>query len=219
MNAQTRTQSYPGTFRSQAEDSFRVDAADAARHGWFPVDQRWDGQALHVSYHFGQPVERWAAPAGAQPPSPAYGLPAPMPQEAPSTAMLPAAVIVLVAGLAGAAGSFLPWGTVSNGFVRLEQSGMNGGDGWLTLVLGAAIAIGGFTTLHGARGRTWITVLIGSVLLAGLAIFEIGDVTTKSVMSVINDGAIIQVGIGLYVILAAGVVAAIASFGLRRRRA
>jgi hypothetical protein len=50
MDAPTRTQTYEGLFPSQAEDRFRIDAAEAAVHGWRPIEKRWSGQALVVTF-------------------------------------------------------------------------------------------------------------------------------------------------------------------------
>lgn len=62
MSAPTRIQTYEGTYRSQAEDRFRADATQAALHGWHPIDQRWDGTSLRVTYGHGERADPWAAP-------------------------------------------------------------------------------------------------------------------------------------------------------------
>lgn len=69
MDDQTRTKSYPGLFRSQAEDAFRRDASEAAGHGWHPVSQHWNGTELLVTYAYGQPRPPTTAPSG-QPSAP-----------------------------------------------------------------------------------------------------------------------------------------------------
>ena len=80
MDTQTRIQTYPGLYRSQAEAAFRADAAQAAAHGWYPVAQQWTGTDLVVSYAYGQRA-RWTAPPGAaidpNPPQLMWGSPAP----------------------------------------------------------------------------------------------------------------------------------------------
>lgn len=63
MSAPTRVQAYEGAYPSQAEDRFRSDAERAAQHGWHPVDQRWDGTTLRVTYAHGEQADPWAAPA------------------------------------------------------------------------------------------------------------------------------------------------------------
>lgn len=51
MKRPTRVQVYEGLYRSQADELFRADAAEAARHGWRAVDEgRWNGEQLAVTY-------------------------------------------------------------------------------------------------------------------------------------------------------------------------
>ena len=50
MRRPTRVQVYDGLYRSQADERFEADAAEAARHGWRAVDGRWNGEQLAVTY-------------------------------------------------------------------------------------------------------------------------------------------------------------------------
>jgi hypothetical protein len=51
MKRPTRVQVYEGMYRSQADELFQADAAEAARHGWRAVDEgRWNGESLAVTY-------------------------------------------------------------------------------------------------------------------------------------------------------------------------
>jgi hypothetical protein len=50
MRRPTRVQVYEGLYRSQADERFEADAAEAARHGWHAVDGRWNGEQLAVTY-------------------------------------------------------------------------------------------------------------------------------------------------------------------------
>jgi hypothetical protein len=51
MKRPTRVQVYEGMYRSQADELFQADAAEAARHGWRAVDEgRWNGEQLAVTY-------------------------------------------------------------------------------------------------------------------------------------------------------------------------
>ena len=50
MRRPTLVQVYDGLYRSQADERFEADAAEAARHGWRAVDGRWNGEQLAVTY-------------------------------------------------------------------------------------------------------------------------------------------------------------------------
>ncbi len=50
MRRPTRVQVYDGLYRSQADERFEADAAEAARHGWRAVEGRWNGEQLAVTY-------------------------------------------------------------------------------------------------------------------------------------------------------------------------
>jgi len=71
MKRPTRVQVYEGLYRSQADELFRADADEAARHGWRAVDEgRWNGEQLAVTYvHEGPGWKGALRPKG--PPKPA----------------------------------------------------------------------------------------------------------------------------------------------------
>ena len=50
MKRPTRVQVYEGLYRSQADERFQTDAAEAAKHGWRPVEGFWNGEELSVTY-------------------------------------------------------------------------------------------------------------------------------------------------------------------------
>jgi hypothetical protein len=63
MRRPTRVQVYPGLYRSQADERFEADAVEAAKHGWRPLEGRWNGEELAVTYvKDGLPWRRSAAP-------------------------------------------------------------------------------------------------------------------------------------------------------------
>ncbi len=55
--------------------------------------------------------------------------------------------------------------------------------------------------------------------MVGLALYEIVDITRRSVANIIEYGIPFHSGAGLMLVLAAGIVAGLASFGLRKRKA
>jgi len=50
MAERTRVLAYEGLYRSQAEERFHADAAEAARHGWYPTAEQWMNGTLVVTY-------------------------------------------------------------------------------------------------------------------------------------------------------------------------
>ena len=66
MKRPTRVQVYEGLYRSQADERFKADAAEAARHGWRPVEGFWNGEELSVTYVHAGPGWRDRAPADVQ---------------------------------------------------------------------------------------------------------------------------------------------------------
>ena len=63
MKRPTRVQVYEGLYRSQADERFRSDAAEAAKHGWRPVEGFWNGEELSVTYVHAGPDWRSRGPA------------------------------------------------------------------------------------------------------------------------------------------------------------
>lgn len=122
------------------------------------------------------------------------------------------AVLALgVGGLLVAAGSFLPWVTVS-GLLSISRSGIDGGgDGLVTLTLGivlALVAAGAFSS--GGLGR--FSRVIG--VLCGLAAFGIAvyDGTNLARLSATFSGlASVSVGAGIYMVVVGAGLAIIAS--------
>ena len=54
-----RTQVYEGLYPSQIRERFEEDAVEAAVHDWYPVNESWRGQDLHVTYAH----DPWRRPA------------------------------------------------------------------------------------------------------------------------------------------------------------
>lgn len=97
------------------------------------------------------------------------------------------AVIVLTAGAGLVLGSFLPWATVVAPLVgTISRSGMDGGDGILTLLLGALAIVAGIRLLQrpATKGES-IAVAVVGVLSLLLTLFEWAHV--NSVISEATD--------------------------------
>jgi len=104
------------------------------------------------------------------------------------------AVLIMGGGAALAIGSFLAWATV----IGISVSGMDGGDGWMTLIGGAVVAAFGFMSYQGKsvlpQWLAWAGIIVGF----GVAIINLFDILD-------TDG--LSVGIGMWLMLAGGVVA------------
>ena len=69
-----RTQVYEGLYPSQIRERFEEDAVQAAVHDWYPVNETWRGQDLHVTYaHDPWRRTRAVAVAAAASPEPRRG--------------------------------------------------------------------------------------------------------------------------------------------------
>ncbi len=112
MRRATRVQVYEGLYRSQADELFRADAAEAARHGWRAVDEgRWNGEQLSVTYvhdgpgrkggqrHAAEPAKPPAAAGDAKPRSRARRFASALVQ----TTVLVALVVAVVVAILGVA--------------------------------------------------------------------------------------------------------------------
>jgi hypothetical protein len=148
----------------------------------------------------------------------AWGPAAPGPFTAPAGAAAPAARLgagatgwlVLGGAIAVAVGSFLPWVKITAPFIgTVTRSGIEGGDGWLTLALAMGIAAAGrglFSTTATPPNRVLLLVLGG--LLGAFVAYEFVDITSRlDEAREESDGLVAaSYGIGLWA-MAAGVVA------------
>jgi hypothetical protein len=191
-----RTRTYrEGTAETTAL-RFQADAAEAAKAGYLPSSQAWDGATLTVVYQ----AREQAAP---ETPPPTTTTPA-----TSSGIYVPAATV----GIGGALvviGSLMPWVRVG----MVTGSGMEG-DGLFTLAAGAGlvlVGLAGVTDPERASRLRGIAAIPGliALVLAGWHIFDISN-TTVTVLGTTMDRA---VGEGLYVI---GVGAVIAIIGAVR---
>lgn len=111
------------------------------------------------------------------------------------------AVLVMGGGAALAVGSFLAWGTAFG----IGVSGIDGGDGWMTLVGGAVLAAYGLTAYQGKSGIPKWLGWAGLVVGLGVAIINFFDIQG-------TDG--VDVGIGMWLMLVGGIVGL---FGLLKK--
>jgi hypothetical protein len=119
--------------------------------------------------------------------------------------------LLIAGGLALVIGAFLPWVTISAPFIgTLSKSGIDGGDGWITLALGATLAVFGFRVLKDQGTLPFAAGLVVAGIAGAMTLFEMTDVSNR--ISDVRDAAdgmtSAHIGVGLW-LSAAGVVAAV----------
>jgi len=147
-----------------------------------------------------------------------------------------APILAIVAGVLAIAGSVLNWATASSGPFKVSARGIDGWEGKLTLLCGILLLVAGVSTLTGATGgknRLRLSALIGGAGAAGIAIYtaltakdqvidgaatelakQLGvttDVARTAIQQAIDRGQMgVSIDIGLYVVIAAGVIGIVA---------
>ena len=121
------------------------------------------------------------------------------------------AILTMVGGILVAAGSLLPWATVSSGFGSISLNGIEG-DGKFTLAVGAALTLVGYLRFVGGGSKALLTLLL-SIAALGLGLIEYAN-ASKVLDAAGSEFARTSIGIGLYLILLGG---AVALFGALRR--
>jgi hypothetical protein len=116
-----------------------------------------------------------------------------------------------------AVGSGLPWISATAAFLgTVSRSGLEGGDGIITVIIGIAIALIGVGKLVGSRavgGKVALVLL--SVLALGFAAWEISNVNER-IASIDTDLGIASVGIGLWIMIVGSFVAGLGAMSLKR---
>jgi len=114
-------------------------------------------------------------------------------------------LVVLAGSVIVLLGSFLTWVTVSAGGQSVSFGGMaEGGDGVITLIV--AIATGAVAVLLKNKARM-ISVTVGAGIILLTAIIDVLDITGDNEFDL--D---VSVGLGLWMVLVGGAVAAVGAF-------
>jgi len=118
----------------------------------------------------------------------------------------PKRLVALVGAVMVVLGSFLDWATVDSAFGSLGVGGMEG-DGKLTLVAGLVAGV----LLLLVRGRAG--GIVGAVLLAIAALIGFVDYgnVQEMVDAVESEFARASVGVGLYLVIAGGILGVVGS--------
>lgn len=145
------------------------------------------------------------------PPAPQVGTTAP-PSGAQSWPM--PVVLTGLAGLAVCIGSLLPWATVTTAFGTLSVAGTSG-DGKITLGLGVTLLVLAALQLSKNPLRPWVLTLLVGAAAGAIAIYDLVNVSNKA-GELSSAFARADVGIGLWVVVAGGVLAVVAALTGRR---
>ncbi|MGA9159802.1 MAG: hypothetical protein WB297_02900 [Actinomycetota bacterium] len=148
-------------------------------------------------------------------------------------------ILAIVGGGLLAIGSFLAWAEVSGGGTSVTAKGIDGSDGYITLAAGLVAILVGIVMMRGSRRALAILAILAGVVGGGIGLYD--AVTAKdSVLDAaaeelapsfgasteqvraaldqaIDAGQLsVSVSIGLYVVIAGGVVAVVGGIaGLR----
>lgn len=151
-----------------------------------------------------------------------------------------AAILAIAGGALLAIGSFLAWAEVSGGGTSVTAKGTDGSDGWITLVAGLVVLVVGLTLLRGGGKRALTIIAIVAALIGGgVGLYDaltakdrvLDDAAEElagqfggsaAEVRVLLDQAIdageigISLSIGLYLVIAGGVLGIVGGFmGMR----
>lgn len=194
MTAQPiRVSKYEGQTQEEALRRFAEDSSQAAGAGYEPASQTWEGSTLLVTYRY----------VGART------------GQGSAELYLPA-IAVLLGGAIVAVGSVLPWVTAIGGFgVTVSRSGVEGGDGLITIGLGILIALLALTMIRGENLARWRGALILSAAAAALMVVDYFIIEGR--IRDINRGQTVfaSIGLGVWVTGIGAAIALIASVRIR----
>jgi len=115
-------------------------------------------------------------------------------------------LMVLIGAAIALLGSFLNWVTVSGGGISVSAGGMSeGGDGVITLIVAIGTAAAAIFLKDKAR---MIAVAIGGGIIALVGIVNVLDINSTGS----ELGLSTSIGIGLWMVLVGGIVAAAGAF-------
>ena len=142
------------------------------------------------------------------------------------------AVLAVVGGALLVIGSFLSWAEVSGGGVSVSAKGIDGSDGYITVVAGLVALAVGVAALRMPRRPLAVLAIIAGLVGGGLGVYDAVTAedsvldaaaeeiapqfgaTAEEVRSLLDDAIAsgqldISISIGLYVVIAGGVLALI----------
>ncbi|HEX9978304.1 MAG TPA: hypothetical protein VGB41_06740 [Acidimicrobiia bacterium] len=134
--------------------------------------------------------------------------------------------LTMLGGLLLAVGSFLSWFTLSGAIAtaveaageKTSQTGIGGGDGWITLAIGLVLLFAGYMAWSGKPLAMWVG-WTAAILGLALAVFEYfslkGDADDFNLIAGTDGSA--SIGIGFWLV-AAGAVLGIIGVAMSRTK-
>lgn len=142
----------------------------------------------------------------------------PRPQAASPAPLNTPAWGVVVGGALVAIGSFLPWISATIPLAgSINRSGIEGGDGLITVILGVLVLLVGISALRNERPSRIPTILLTFISL-GIVVFEYANITGRIELINLESGltaGLINVGIGVWVMGVGAVAAFLSSLALK----
>lgn len=151
-----------------------------------------------------------------------------------------AAIVAIVGGALLAVGSFLPWAEVSGSGASVTAKGLDGSDGYITLAAGLVAVVVGLVMLRATRRAVAVLAILAGLVGGGLAVYDAvtakdsvldaaaedlapsfgvsADQVRAALDQAIDAGQLgVSISIGLYVVMAGGLVAIVGGvLGLRQ---
>ena len=141
-----------------------------------------------------------------------------------------AGILGLVGGALLALGSFLTWAEVTGGGTSVTAKGVDGSDGYITLVAGLVAVVAGIMMARGTRRVLAVLVILAGILGGGIGLYDaltakdsVLDAAAEELATTFGasaqevrtvlDQAIdagqlsVSISIGLYVVIGGGLVA------------
>jgi hypothetical protein len=149
------------------------------------------------------------------------------------------AILAIVGGALLAIGSFLAWAEVSGGGTSVTAKGVDGSDGYITLAAGAVALLVGIAMTRQAKRMLAVLVILAGIVGGGIGLYDAmtakdsvldaaaeelaptfgasAEEVRAALDQAIDAGQLsVSISIGLYVVIAGGVVALIGGIlGLR----
>jgi hypothetical protein len=135
-------------------------------------------------------------------------------------------VVTIVGGGLLAVGSFLEWVSLSGSGFSESTTGVDGSDGWITFAAGLLAILAGVLALRSRRRRLGVLAILAGLAGGGVGLYDaltVRDSIAEELASqlgttvaearagvdlLVDSGQLdIQMGIGLYLVLAGGVLA------------